>query len=567
MKTPHCTWHLPSCRRPDLYFVDGIPFCSYCGESPDSDNTEPEPTSGIPPLPLTPPSDTLNISWPSSIEYQPDIAPSSVCPSTAPHNFQDVESPPSSALPSLTIYTPLETPLAFRLLLLTRGTPSSRIHGTLSVRPLSPNIDFTALSYTWADDTGDNTRRKLIFLGDDWKPFKVTANCHAALRRMRHQDKDILVWVDAICIDQGNHVERNHQVGMMVQVYQYATEVFVYLGEGNRRVEGALESLALIRRQPGVDYCGSVTAIQALFQLRYFRRVWVLQEIANSQSAVVHYGDKVVGWADFDAVRDHMEAPKWIGKVYKGKGWTASDLPELLHQTASCEASDDRDRVFALFGLIKDAAAYGLVADYSLSSYEVSVGAAAFALLKCDLGLLEIARGVNDKNMNLPTWVPDWKRWDARRPPKGTGWDAYISSRGHLHAKSLTVVEIDPFGLYCTRNEWLWIVLMPEIRHHLAALQAGYQGRKEARGRIVLLQGQDKPFHVESVDANQRAWRIIAVCRGALSQLLSRGATTPSTKKSPSCASENTGGAEISLCDDLGGLTCHDGNWEEMVIC
>lgn len=38
------------------------------------------------------------------------------------------------------------------------------------------------------------------------------------------------MWVDAVCIDQSNIVERNHQVKSMASVFSEASKVLVWLG-------------------------------------------------------------------------------------------------------------------------------------------------------------------------------------------------------------------------------------------------------------------------------------------------------------------------------------------------
>jgi hypothetical protein len=140
-------------------------------------------------------------------------------------------------------YKTLDTTDQIRLLLLLKGNFSDPIHGTLVIARLSSDINFQALSYTWADARGDDSRSLVIFLGQRWNMFMVTANCKAALRRLRRKDEDCIVWVDAICIDQGNDFERNHQVGLMRRIYSAASEVFVYLGEPTSLSNEAFERL------------------------------------------------------------------------------------------------------------------------------------------------------------------------------------------------------------------------------------------------------------------------------------------------------------------------------------
>jgi hypothetical protein len=59
----------------------------------------------------------------------------------------------------------------------------------------------------------------------------VTANCIAAMRRLRHKKKRRILWIDAICIDQSSMDERNQQVELMGDVYSKARRVILWLGE------------------------------------------------------------------------------------------------------------------------------------------------------------------------------------------------------------------------------------------------------------------------------------------------------------------------------------------------
>ncbi|KAA8629882.1 hypothetical protein SMACR_04080 [Sordaria macrospora] len=75
----------------------------------------------------------------------------------------------------------------------------------------------------------------------------------------------------------------------------------------------------------------------------------------------------------------------------------------------SSQASDPRDKIFTLLGVITGAAADGLIADYSLSVEQVYTGLVAFALTKQgEVNILRYASGYA-KSRNLPSWVPDWR--------------------------------------------------------------------------------------------------------------------------------------------------------------
>ena len=367
-------------------------------------------------------------------------------------------------------YIPLETPTHIRLLRLSKGALSDPLHGTLTTASLDDaTLNFEALSYAWADESGDASRRKVIFLGRFWDMLAITANCFAALRRMRRAERDVLVWVDAICIDQGNHTERNSQVGLMARIYSSARELFVYLGEGDRGLEAVVGMLAAPFRQAQMADPGMV---QALFRCRYFSRMWVIQEVANAKTAVIHYGAKSVRWAGLAEKRlgslfgpGMLNAiPTWITTIYNQPRYAAADLPRLLRMTAESEAADPRDRVFALFGLLADAASHGLVADYNLALPEVLTGYAAFVMLKLDRPWM-LDRAVCGNSMQLPTWVPGWQEeyiprepgvWDSavvRESPE-TNRGLRISSSGCLTIRAVTLLDSsDGFELYWVRKK------------------------------------------------------------------------------------------------------------------
>lgn len=63
--------------------------------------------------------------------------------------------------------------------------------------------------------------------------LRISENLESALRHLRLTDKFRTLWVDAICIDQVNSVEKNKQVPMMSEIYGKAQRVCVWLGDGD----------------------------------------------------------------------------------------------------------------------------------------------------------------------------------------------------------------------------------------------------------------------------------------------------------------------------------------------
>jgi hypothetical protein len=69
----------------------------------------------------------------------------------------------------------------------------------------------------------------------DGKHFYITDNLCAALRALRLPDRDRFLWIDAICINQYDGVEKGSQVQMMRDIYAGATRTIVWLGEASER--------------------------------------------------------------------------------------------------------------------------------------------------------------------------------------------------------------------------------------------------------------------------------------------------------------------------------------------
>ena len=74
----------------------------------------------------------------------------------------------------------------------------------------------------------------------DGKLFSVHQNLYCFLRTAIRSHSEEWLWIDALCIDQGNLNERNHQVGMMGSIYAQARKTLVYGSLGDRHIEYGL---------------------------------------------------------------------------------------------------------------------------------------------------------------------------------------------------------------------------------------------------------------------------------------------------------------------------------------
>jgi len=66
----------------------------------------------------------------------------------------------------------------------------------------------------------------------DFVKFPVTKTLLAALRRIQLPNCTVLIWVDAVCINQADIREKNEQISPIREIYGGAKEVVVWLGDG-----------------------------------------------------------------------------------------------------------------------------------------------------------------------------------------------------------------------------------------------------------------------------------------------------------------------------------------------
>src|SRR5688572_15639196 len=77
---------------------------------------------------------------------------------------------------------------------------------------------YEALSYAWELHEGSSTilcsHRTPVptYSTDGGLPLLITRNCEAALRQLRFVDRQRVLWVDAICIDQTSGEDKEAQV-------------------------------------------------------------------------------------------------------------------------------------------------------------------------------------------------------------------------------------------------------------------------------------------------------------------------------------------------------------------
>ncbi|KAH6638547.1 heterokaryon incompatibility protein-domain-containing protein [Truncatella angustata] len=289
--------------------------------------------------------------------------------------------------------------LTFRIVRLLAGTGSDIevdiIHATLDDEE---RIPYEALSYAWGSELKPNV---VLVNGAQ---LAVTHNLWYTMRDLRYADEDRYLWIDAICINQSSNDERNHQVKQMGDIYNKATSVLFHLGRSSDNTHVLMTSLIELQRKSlsvfwrpqdqrweeawletqsalAESYFDFHTRLRQglddLLARVWFRRVWVLQEVANARSAVVYCG------ADSIPSRFFLASPRLLGvqvdshvqavldmmpiKRRESSPWgSGQDLYDLLQRFGNAEASDERDNIFALLGMCAGGKGHGsFTADYS----------------------------------------------------------------------------------------------------------------------------------------------------------------------------------------------------------
>lgn len=324
-----------------------------------------------------------------------------------------------------------------RLAMLQPGNEGSLVECSLSIFPLRDAPPYEALSYTWA------SKEPPVNIILDGRAFKITGNLWLALKSLRSSCSKRVLWVDQLCIDQGNAAERNHQVKIMGSIYSNANTVLIWLGSASAaesaglriligpkaRLEKRLSELdEAVRKAREAEQNQARAAVGALCKRDYWSRIWVVQEVALAKNKIICCGGLQMPWHAFqEALRyinminnqaslplrptRHIEPAQILDTVRRGM-----DLTSLLLEFRQWYQHDPRDKVFGLLGLAKDAR---INPDYTKTMQEVFIEATKVCIReRNDLSVLCQSHPCG-KSANLPSWVPDWT---SQEGPKTFDW-------------------------------------------------------------------------------------------------------------------------------------------------
>ncbi|CAH0058503.1 unnamed protein product [Clonostachys solani] len=316
--------------------------------------------------------------------------------------------------------------------------------------PLEQLPRYVAISYAWGDP-GDTCK---IDIGGNSIPISVSL--HGALQALRQKNEPVLVWADALCIDQGNRDERTQQIQLMPNIYSNADSVAVWLGaEGDdsakavdfirRLTDQAKYPKQVSRLLASGMSNGDLAGVVSLFGRDYWRRLWVVQELLNANEVIVYCGSTKLPWRSYQLVSElffeHRHELAFQSMQMNRKRLAVSpdqfsydqvliyqgpaSLPDLrsymedgegafLEILRACRrklASDPRDKIFGILGVLPKEVRNEFPPDYNLSVKDLYTEVVDFLIKttqRLDVICEAIHFPVHTSSADLPSFIPDW---------------------------------------------------------------------------------------------------------------------------------------------------------------
>ncbi|RYP59738.1 hypothetical protein DL770_010148 [Monosporascus sp. CRB-9-2] len=268
---------------------------------------------------------------------------------------------------------------------------SHRILCRIHEHAMSDLPQYEALSYAWG--TGPINRRIVITEGGFFRRLDVKECLYSALWRLRHDSKSRFLWVDAICINQENMAERSSQVRIMREIYTRCLRVVIWLGEKSGHSEEALDLVQTINEVKEYDAMNGILRnllaqdprddrlpigysriwhdFFGLLKRPWFKRAWIVQELATAPNATIVCGTRQLRWDEFRSAVLYIGEIAGTGLLPAAlaiheiqlftnlgqmrhnfqQGYQFNALEVLLCSTHSL-ATDRRDYIFAFHGLL-----------------------------------------------------------------------------------------------------------------------------------------------------------------------------------------------------------------------
>lgn len=322
-----------------------------------------------------------------------------------------------------------ETSDSLRLLVIEPG--HGRIRCRSMARKFDQNPQYRALSYEW----GSPEPAKILKINGVM--IRVRFNLWWALYQLRDPFDEVVVWVDAICINQGDEDEIGRLVPLMDMIYNRAEQVIVWLGQTEFPADVDCRVLTAWQSKPQYrsvhfrdDWSGYlVPYLYDMAHGSYWQRTWVVQEMVMATDISVWYGRCSLPWSSFlsaiqayhdslwyDTFNPHIRTIQSVReRRIRGDILTLVDLVSTFQNSFSQEPYD---KLYAFLGMTCDDAAKFMPVSYNKSMSEVYHGIveylsnSSFRSNQSELGIVH--RTALFRRILLRK--AGWMREDLRRP-------------------------------------------------------------------------------------------------------------------------------------------------------
>lgn len=318
-------------------------------------------------------------------------------------------------------------------------------------------VAYDALSYCWGSKAAPAT----ITCGSH--TLAISSSLSSALRHLRHANTARHLWVDALCINQSDPLEKSVQIQQMMTIFEKAETVVAWLGESTAQTRAAFKLMRVLHNREVAVHHDNGTChitqdllqeIHRLFSSAWLARTWVRQEIFTARSLVVRCGNASVTWEEFmgAAVRaahglsnpdcssakdvwKSTELPIWHYASQPSKGRMSLKgkpyLLDLLADSHRFRVTDERDIIYGIIGMTSTSTST------TSTTHETVEGRDNTAILPIDyrrtvsqvfqdvfkyllnshssLALLSLSKvsastaKYGAKEIGLPTWAIDWR--------------------------------------------------------------------------------------------------------------------------------------------------------------
>ncbi|XXH02833.1 hypothetical protein Hte_009220 [Hypoxylon texense] len=326
---------------------------------------------------------------------------------------------------------------------------------------------YDALSYAW----GNMEKTNEITI--DGGILSITENLFAALTRLRSPTESRCLWIDAICIDQENVQERNHQVHMMKRIFSTASSVVVWLGDADSSMYATLEMILKYSWSRGRKDLfkypeESLRGLGSLFERPWWKRIWIVQEVVAAREIVILLGRTIFPWMMLANLCRAIQLMEFLAHpqalMVRSCGYqrfTVLDhfrrnrsmpLVRLVHCTQYYQATDLRDKLYALLGMASDISPDDIIPDYTKSVQDVFLDLVKFmAVEHRNLDVVSTGR-LSISDSAIPSWLPDWRGLNPLRPLNSEEFGGHFyRASGNTDA----VVDMTEFPLALTAEGWI----------------------------------------------------------------------------------------------------------------